>query len=224
MKPCECGFETKKAEFSGGIMQKTSLSIGQAAAIIGVCVSTLRRWDLVGFFRPSHRTRGLHRRYLLETIYQKFFPEKAAEKQSQKTALYARVSGNDQKKDLLTQANRLENYGKEKGWDCVLIKDLGSGLNCRKSGLKKLVRLICSQQIGRLVLSHRDRLLRFGSELIFQICEHFGIQVLILDDPKKEDDFYQRLTAEIIEIITVSSARLYGRRSHEHRLLRQQAA
>ena len=108
------------------------------------------------------------------------------------------------------------------GWNYVEISDLGSGLNCKKPGLKKLVKMLIQGETGRLVLSHKDRLLRFGTELIFLLCEHHGVEVSILED-RKTENFYENLTAAIIEIITVSSARLYGRRSHESRQ-RSQAA
>lgn len=92
-----------------------------------------------------------------------------------------------------------------------MIQDPGSGLNYQKRGLRKLIKSICSGEIDRLVLTHKDRLLRFGAELIFSLCEQFGIEVAIINKTESsgfEDDLVQ----DVLEIITVFSARLYGAR------------
>jgi len=61
------------------------------------------------------------------------------------------------------------------------LTDVGSGLNDSKRGLKQLISRICSGDVGHLVLSHKDRLLRFGSELVFSLCEHFSCEVVIVN-------------------------------------------
>jgi predicted site-specific integrase-resolvase len=76
--------------------------------------------------------------------------------------------------------------------------------------------LIVDSKVERLVLTHKDRLLRFGSELIFSLCEHFGTEVVIIN--RTEDStFEEDLAQDVLEIITVFSARLYGSRSHKNR-------
>ena len=141
------------------------------------------------------------------------------------TLAYARVSSHDlaegealrdQKQDLERQAIVLEAYCAKQGWSFELIKDLGSGLNYRKKGLIRLIKLICTHQVERLVISHKDRLLRFGSELIFMLCEIFGTEVIIIN--RSEDStFEEDLAQDVLEIITVFSARLYGSRSHKNK-------
>lgn len=97
-----------------------------------------------------------------------------------------------------------------------MIEDLGSGMNYQKKGLKTLIKALCHQEVGRLVITHKDRLLRFGSELIFSICSHVGCEVVIIN--ASEDSTYEEdLTRDVLEIITVFSARLYGSRSHKNR-------
>lgn len=84
-----------------------------------------------------------------------------------------------------------------------------------------MIKLICSEQVDRLVLTHKDRLLRFGSELIFTLCEHFGVEVIIInrsEDSTFEDD----LSKDIMDIITVFSARMYGSRSHKNKKIVEQ--
>jgi predicted site-specific integrase-resolvase len=67
-----------------------------------------------------------------------------------------------------------------------------------------------------LVLTHKDRLLRFGSELIFSLCEQFGTEIVIIN--RTEDaTFEEDLAQDVLEIITVFSARLYGSRSHKNK-------
>lgn len=67
-----------------------------------------------------------------------------------------------------------------------------------------------------LVIIHKDRLLRFGSELVFSLCEHFGTEVIIIN-ASEEATFEEELVSDVLEIITVFSARLYGSRSHKNK-------
>jgi predicted site-specific integrase-resolvase len=125
-------------------------------------------------------------------------------------------SSHDQKEDLQRQKQVLELFCAQHGWEFQVIEDLGSGLNYSKRGLQRLIRLITDNQVERLVLTHKDRLLRFGSELIFSLCEHFGVEVIIIN--RTEDaSFEEDLASDVLEIITVFSARLYGSRSHKNK-------
>ena len=76
--------------------------------------------------------------------------------------------------------------------------------------------MILKGEVSTLVLTHRDRLLRFGSQLLFNICEYFEAHVLILYE-QEEEDFEQQLAKDLIEIITVFTSRVYGRRAQENR-------
>jgi putative resolvase len=131
---------------------------------------------------------------------------------------YARVSSHDQKRDLARQRELLESYCAANGWKYEVIEDLGSGLNYNKKGLKKLLTRICSKDIQRLVLTHRDRLLRFGAELIFSLCEYFGVEIVVIN-ASIESTFEDDLVQDVLEIITVFSARLYGSRSRKNKKL-----
>ena len=79
---------------------------------------------------------------------------------------------------------------------------------------------ICSGKINRLVLTHKDRLLRLGSELVFSLCEEFGVEVIIINQ-SEETRFEDDLVQDVLEIITVFSARLYGARSRKNQKLLQ---
>lgn len=122
----------------------------------------------------------------------------------------------NQKKDLDRQREVLELFCAQNGWQYEIIQDLGSGLNYSKKGLKRLIRLIVDNKVERLVITHKDRLLRFGSELIFSLCEHFGTEVVIINRTE-DSSFEEDLASDVLEIITVFSARLYGSRSQKNK-------
>jgi putative resolvase len=186
----------------------SSLTPQEAATLLGVTVRTLHRWELDGKIK-STRTVGGHRRYDVADLI-------SNRSDSQLTVGYARVSSHDQKDDLTRQILVLESYCAKHGWGFEIIQDLGSGMNYKKKGLIRLIKLITSYQVERLVLTHKDRLLRFGSDLIFTLCEQFGTEVIIIN---RSDDstFEEDLASDVLEIITVFSARLYGSRSHKNK-------
>ncbi|OIQ69800.1 hypothetical protein GALL_485950 [mine drainage metagenome] len=92
-------------------------------------------------------------------------------------------------------------------------------MNYNKKGLKLLLEEIIDGQVGRLVITHKDRLLRFGAELVFSICEAKDVEVLIINKGV-DTSFEEDLAKDVLEIITVFSARLYGSRSHKNQKLR----
>ena len=191
------------------------VGIGEAAAALGVSITTLRRWEASGKLAAEH-TAGGHRRYDLAKLKPELF--RAEADAQRRTVAYARVSNHDQKDDLERQKQVLELYCARQGWTFEVIADLGSGMNYQKKGLKKLLEAIIDGQIGRLVITHKDRLLRFGAELVFAICEAKNVEVIILnqgEDPTFEEDLAQ----DVLEIITVFSARLYGSRSGKNQKL-----
>ncbi|MEI5997842.1 IS607 family transposase [Paraburkholderia bengalensis] len=187
------------------------LSIGGTA--VGVAVGTLRRWHRQGLLMPSCRTIGGHRRYQHDTVQTLAGTGPAA---TGKTVCYTRVSSHDQAEQLKTQAARLKKHCTDAGIaDIEVITDLGSGLNYRKKGLQRLLVDILRGRVARLVLVTKDRLLRFGTELLFRICEFFHVEVVVLDavpDVSRE----QQLPEDLVEILTLFSSRLYGSRSRKN--------
>jgi putative resolvase len=184
------------------------ITVEEASKLLGVSTKTIRRWENEGKIK-SIRTNGGHRRFLVADLI-------GSKTDKSLTIAYARVSSHDQKDDLKRQEIVLESYCATKGYAFELISDMGSGMNYKKKGLIRLIKLICSNQVDRLVLTHKDRLLRFGSELIFSLCEIFGCEVVIIN--RSEDStFEEDLASDVIEIITVFSARLYGSRSDKNK-------
>lgn len=179
--------------------------------MLGVDVQTVRAWEKSGELIPDRRSQGGVRYYDLGKIM-------GLGSEAMPTIAYARVSSRDQKNDLLRQQELLEAFCAAKGWRHEIIADLGSGLNYRKKGLNRLLELILRKHMGRLVLTHKDRLLRFGSELIFALCELQNIEIVIINRGEAPS-FEEELAQDVIEIITVFSARLYGSRSHKTKRL-----
>ena len=188
--------------------------ISTAASALGVSTSTLRRWDITGKLKPA-RTEGGQRRYDLAQL-RPGLPHGRPE--TLRTIAYARVSSHDQKADLERQKQVLELYCASQGWTFEVIADLGSGMNYHKKGLKRLLDDVLAGNVGRLVLTHQDRLLRFGAELVFAICQAKEVEVVIINRGE-ESTFEEELANDVLELITVFSARLYGSRSHKNQKL-----
>lgn len=179
--------------------------------MLGVEVQTLRRWEGSGELIPDRKSAGGTRYYDVAKLM-------GLGNEDLPTIGYARVSSHDQNNDLTRQQELLEAFCAAKGWRNEIIADLGSGLNYRKKGLHQLLDLILHKRIRRLVLTHKDRLLRFGSELIFALCESQNIEIVIINKGEPPS-FEEELAQDVIEIITVFSARLYGSRSHKTKRL-----
>ena len=188
------------------------IKIGQASKLLGVTPQTVRRWEREGQLSPDRVSEGGTRYYDLNHLLG------LRELETDLTVAYARVSSHDQKDDLKRQAEKLETYCARKGWRYELIQDLGSGMNYRKKGLKRLLEMILNRQVKRVVLTHKDRLLRFGAELVFALCEARNVEVVILNQGE-ESSFEEELVQDVLEIITVFSARMYGSRSHKNEKL-----
>ena len=194
------------------------LSIGKASKLLGVTIQTLRNWDKQGLLKPDELTKGGERRYKLETL-KNINKNIKFNSDNLKTIAYARVSSHDQKDDLIRQVQILEMYCSKQGFNYEVIQDLGSGMNYYKKGLTKLLNLVLEGQVKRLVLTHKDRLLRFGAELVFSICEAKGVEVFIINKGDENSKFEEELAKDVLEIITVFSARLYGARSKKNKKL-----
>ena len=192
-------------------MEKRLVKIGEAARLLGTEPATLRKWEKTGELLPARKTKGGTRYYDVAELL-------GLNNESAPTLCYCRVSSHDQKSDLDRQQDMLEAYCAAKGWRTQVIRDLGSGMNYRKKGLNDLLELIMKRQIKRLVISHKDRLLRFGSELIFALCEIQGIEIVIIHQGE-QPSFEEELASDVLEIITVFSARLYSSHSKKNKIL-----
>ena len=201
-------------------MEHRLVKIGAAAKLLGTTPGQLRKWEANGELLPARKTQGGTRYYAIADLFGRSAAASpaAASPEEPLTVCYARVSSHDQKADLDRQQAALEAYCATKGWRTRVIRDLGSGMNYRKKGLQELLELILHRRFERLVITHQDRLLRFGAELVFRLCELQGIEIVILHQGE-QPSFEEELAQDVLEIITVFSARLYGSRSHRSKQL-----
>ncbi|AJQ95709.1 IS607 family transposase [Gynuella sunshinyii] len=174
------------------------LAIGEAAALLGVSVTTLRRWEVEGKLIPE-RTMSGHRRYDLDRLKSQMFPP---QNDSRRTIAYARISHGDCKRGLDWQKRVLELYCAQRGWVYEMFSEVGSGLNFKNEGLKKILADIMDDKVSRLVVTHKDRLLRIGADMVLSICEIKQVDVIILnqgEDTVFEEDL-NRDAEEIVKI------------------------
>lgn len=190
------------------------VSIGKVAKAAGVTVETIRNWDKAGKIR-STRTKGNQRRYELEHVLAYANRDSGEDR---KTIIYSRVSTPARKNDLDHQSKALELFCMAKGWKPMIIEDIGSGLNYNKKGLLELIKLIETNQVERLVLNYKDRLLRFGSEIIFEICKYHNVEIVIMNEDESKT-YEEELVEDVLSIITEFSAKLYGSRSHKNKAI-----
>ena len=175
------------------------MKIGEAAKALGVSISTLRRWQKKGKLEPV-LTPGGHRRYDMSKLLPQEFH--AAETSACKTIAYAR-SSHDQKDDLERQQKDLELYCAKNGWTFERIVDRGSG----QKALSHILEAILADRVDRLVITHKDRLPRFGAELVFALCEAKNVEIIIVNEEEdvccEEDD-----AKDVLAMIDLFSARL----------------
>jgi len=183
------------------------MSIGKFAKKIGVNVATLRRMEAKGEFMPAHVSSGGTRYYSTEQLKQFI-----GTNNKQKLVVgYCRVSTPSQKDDLKNQVNNVKSYLVAKGYQYEMIEDIGSGMNYNKKGLKQLIDKINNQEVSKVVILSKDRLIRFGFELIEYLCQINGVELEVIDHTEKSKE--EELTDDLIQIITVFANRLYGQRS-----------
>ena len=201
-------------------MNSDFVPIGQASKILGVSIQTLRNWEKTGRLLPDFVSAGRTRRYSRRRPLSIAGLTNQEAKEDQKTTIaYAWVSTNEQKEDLSRQIELLELFCAKNSFTYEVISDLESGMNYRKKGLKKLLDALLNDKVERLVITQKDRLLRFGAELVFTICETKGVEVIILNKGDGAVGFEEELAKDVLEIITVFSAKLYGSRSKKNREL-----
>ena len=127
------------------------------------------------------------------------------------TVLSARVSSADQKEDLERHVQRLQAFAQEQGWtEVTVVTDIGSGVNGKR---KNLLRILRDPQVVRIVMEHRDRLARFGCDVLEAALAASGRHVVVRADGDVTDD----LVHDVLDIRTSACGRLSGRRSARHR-------
>lgn len=188
------------------------LSIGKFAKTVGVTTTTLRRMHQSGELIPAHISNGGTRYYSTEQL--KLFQSSNTERI---VIGYCRVSTPSQKDDLEIQVQNVKSYMYAKGYKFDIIKDIGSGINYKKKGLKELINRIENNEVSKVVILYKDRLIRFGFELIEYLCEINNVEIEVIDNSECSKE--KELTDDLIQIITVFANRLYGQHSKKTKRL-----
>lgn len=185
---------------------------------------TIRNWAKKGYIeyktiQNEHRKTWL---YDIESIGN--YVNNKDKKNKFVRILYARVSNKKQEEDLKRQIELLQNQFKND----EIISDIGSGLNYQRPGFRQLVARVCRGEIQQIVVTFKDRLIRFGFELFEQICEENGCKILVLskelllydiDESEKET---RELQEDLLSIVNVFVARRNGRRAGQLKKQRAQ--
>ena len=191
-------------------------TINKFAKIIGVTPQTLINWDRSGKLHPHHTSSNGYR-YYSEDQLNAVTGIQAAPK---KVIGYCRVSSLKQKDDLERQVDNLRTYLYAQGQPFEIITDVGPGINYKKKGLQDLIRRIESNQAEKVVILYKDRLLRFGFELIETIAAIHGCKIEIVDTTQKSEQ--QELVEDLVQIITVFSCKLQGKWAHKAKKMIQE--
>ena len=136
-------------------------------------------------------------------------------------AIYARVSTNKQTKDLENQIEYLTKYAVSNGYKVnYTFKDIASGMNENRKGLNDLLNLVFNNKISKIIISHKDRLIRFGFDYFKNICEYFGTEIEVVN-LESDKTFQEELSEDLIAIIHQFSMKFYGKRKSNCKLLEE---
>ena len=194
-------------------------SIGQFAKEIGKTTKTLRNWDKEGKLKPARIEQSGYRYYSEEQLQQ--FLGLPQEKPTQKKIIgYCRVSSTKQKDELERQLEYVKLYMCGKGYQFEIITDIGSGIDYNKKGLHQLLDMVMSSEVEKIVVLYKDRLIRFGYELIEHLCYKFGTVIEIIDTTEQTEQ--QELVEDLVQIITAFSCKLQGKRANKAKKMIQE--
>ncbi len=185
------------------------------AEMIGVTVKTLQRWDREGTLK-AFRT-PTDRRYYTYYQYLQFMGQTQKEEDSRSVVIYARVSTRNQKDDLANQVAFLRTFCNARGMivdEC--IEDYGSGLNYNRKKWNDLLESVMDGQIKTIVITHKDRFVRFGFEWFEKFCQKFNTEILVVNNESLSPQ--EELVEDIVSILHVFSCRLYGLRKYKKQI------
>lgn len=190
-------------------MEKSFISSKEAVGILGVSIRTLRNMDKSGDIEVL-RTKGGWRKYNVHKYLQEKNIIHETYNKPKKNIIYCRVSSYDRKEDLERQKEYL--LSKYPGYE--VITDIGSGINFKRPGLKKIIDFGIKNELGELVITYKDRLCRIGFDLIKHILIAYSETKIIIEntDIKTSEE---EITEDLIEIISVYSSKIHGKRSNK---------
>ena len=188
------------------------------AELIGVSVKTLQRWDREGILE-ANRT-PTDRRYYTYDQYLQFKGIKT-QNDIRQVVIYARVSTRDQKDDLQDQVSFLRQFCNARGVivdQC--IEEYGSGLNYNRKKWNQLLDEVMEQTIKTIIVTHKDRFIRFGYDWFEKFCMKFNTTMVIVNNEELSPQ--EELVQDIVSILHVFSCRLYGFRKYKKQIERDE--
>ena len=183
--------------------------------LLGVTAQTLRNWDKEGKLKPSYIKSNGYRYYSEESILS--YTQERKTKKNLNVIGYARISSKKQIDDLERQVNNIKEYLSSKYETYDIITDIGSGINYNKPGLLKLIEKINKKEVDLIVVLYKDRLLRFGFELVEHFANLNNVKIEVLDKIDKNQD--EELVEDLVQIITVFSCKIQGKRKSKTKQL-----
>ena len=184
------------------------------AKLLGVSVQTLQRWDRDGILK-ANRTPTNRRYYTYDQYLQ--FKGIQTERDIRDVVIYARVSTKNQKEDLKNQVQFLQNFCNARGLivnEC--IAEFGSGLNYNRKKWNQLLDKVMEGQIKTIIISNKDRFIRFGYDWFERFCQKFNTEIIIVNNeslsPKEE------VVQDILSIFDIFSCKLYGLRKYKQQI------
>lgn len=186
------------------------VKIGTAVKLLNVHVNSLRRWADAGLIK-SIRTPGGMRLYDVESFARdQTTPEEDShpDRITPVKIAYCRVSSAKQKDDLQRQVD----YMRERCPGYEIVTDVGSGINFKRRGLRSLLERALNGELREVCVSHRDRLCRFGFDLIEWLLERQRVRLVVLDQENTSPQ--QEFTEDLLAIVHVFSCRFNGLRRY----------
>jgi excisionase family DNA binding protein len=183
---------------------------------LGISYSTLSRWVREGRIKAVRTAGGVFR--VPESEVRRIAEGLPISKEV-RAIIYARVSSSDQKSDLERQMEYLTQHCSSKGYRVVdVLSDVASGLKTDRKGLLKLFDYVTSKQVDVVVITHKDRLARFGFEYLEHFFNQHGVKIEVVfgEEPKGA---YQELVEDLVEIVASFAGKLYGMRGHKKKRL-----
>ena len=192
---------------------KTHCNTAEACRITGLHQITIRKYadakQIQCYVTPTGFRK--YNRACLEKLCSSNVPHVPIQQNEKINYVYSRVSSRKQMDDLLRQTEYLQQRRPEYA-SYVSITDVASGINFKRKGLQTILDSCIQGTIGELVVAHRDRLCRFGFELIESFVTKAGGKITVLDnDGNKSGE--QELAEDLLSIIHVYSCRQMGKRS-----------
>ena len=199
------------------------ISISQASELLGVHINTLRRWTDGGKIKCS-KTIGNHRKYLLSEILSLQGKEVENENLNEDVvAIYTRVNSNDQKQhgDLDRQKTRVMEYCVSKGYKIgYILDDCCSGMKYNRPKLDKLYQLVINREINKVVVEHKDRLVRFGFDCIKVFFNSYGVEIEYVEETLPKS-FESELVEDVMSLMTSFTTKLHSRRKRQSKEYRK---